>query len=78
VPPTFLDALAAVLTEAMGPMAKIVLRDQLKILDESYERFPHRKVEILLESVSQEILDEGMREQFRQRMLERIRALQAS
>jgi len=78
MPPTFLDALTTVLTDAMGPMAKIVLRDQLKILGESYERFPHRKVEILLESVSQEILDEGMREQFRQRMLERIRALQAS
>jgi type II secretory pathway predicted ATPase ExeA len=78
VPPTFLDALTAVLTEAMGPMAKIVLRDQLKILGESYERFPHRKVEMLLESVSREILDEGMREQFRQQMLERIRILQAS
>jgi general secretion pathway protein A len=78
VPPTFLDALAAVLTEAMGPMAKIVLRDQLKILGESYERFPHTKVEMLLESVSREILDKGMRRQFRQRMLERIQTLQAS
>ena len=78
VPPTFLDALTAVLTEAMGPMAKIVLRDQIKVLGESYERFPHTKVDMLLESVSREILDEGMREQFRQRMLERIRILQAS
>ena len=75
VPPTFLDALVAVLTEAMGPMAKIVLRDQLKVFGESYERFPHTKVEMLLESVSREILDEGMRGQFRQRMLERIRTL---
>jgi general secretion pathway protein A len=78
VPPTFLDALAGVLTEAMGPMAKIVVRDQIKILGESYERFPHTKVEMLLESVSREILDEGMRKQFRQRMVERIRTLQAS
>jgi general secretion pathway protein A len=78
VPPTFLDTLAAVLTEAMGPMAKIVLRDQLRILGESYERFPHIKVEMLLESVSREILDEGMRNQFRQRMFERLRTLQAS
>jgi type II secretory pathway predicted ATPase ExeA len=78
VPSTFLDALTAVLTEAMGPMAKIVLRDQLRILGESYERFPHRKVEMLLESVSREILDEEMREQFRQQMVERIRTMQAS
>ncbi|HSE89794.1 MAG TPA: AAA family ATPase [Candidatus Binatia bacterium] len=32
VPPNFLNALAAALTDAMGPMAKIVLRDQIKIL----------------------------------------------
>jgi hypothetical protein len=78
LPASFLDALVSALTDAMGPMAKMVLRDQIKTLGESSERFPHAKVEMLLESVSSEILDEGMREQFRQRMLERIRALQAS
>ena len=62
----------------MGPMAKIVLRDQIKTLGESSERFPHAKVEMLLESVSREILDEGMRGRFRQQMLEEIRTLQAS
>ena len=78
VPASFLNALAAALTDAMGPMAKIVLRDQIKTLGESSERFPHAKVDMLLESVSREILDEGMRGQFRHQMLEQIRTLQAS
>lgn len=78
VPLRFLDALVAALTDAMGPMAKIVLRDQIKTLGESTERFPNTKVEMLLESVSREILDDGMRGRFRQQMLEQIRTLQAS
>jgi hypothetical protein len=53
----------------MGPMAKIVLQDQIKTLGESSERFPHAKVDILLESVAREILDERMRAQFRRQML---------
>jgi general secretion pathway protein A len=78
VPANFLNVLAAALTDAMGPMSKIVLRDQIKTLGESSERFPHAKVEMLLESVSREILDERMRAHFRHQMLEQIRILQAS
>jgi general secretion pathway protein A len=78
VPANFLNELVAALTDAMGPMAKIVLRDQIKILGESCESFPHGKVDILLESVSREILDEGMRAQFRHQMLDQIRILRAS
>src|SRR5262245_27483195 len=78
VPANFLNVLVAALTDAMGPMSRIVLRDQIKGLGESSERFPHAKVEMLLESVSREILDEGMRAQFRHQMLDQIRTLQAS
>jgi len=78
VPANFLNVLAAALTDAMGPMSKIVLRDQIKTLGESSERFPHAKVDMLLESVSREILDERMRAHFRHQMLEQIRILQAS
>jgi hypothetical protein len=69
VPVSFFNVLAAALTEAMGPMAKIVLRDGIKTLGESRDRFPRAKVDMLLESVGREILDEKMRAQFRIRML---------
>ena len=78
VPANFLNVLIAALTEAMGPMSRIVLRDQIKSLGESSERFPHAKVDMLLESVSREILAEGMRAQFRQQMVQQIQTLQAS
>ena len=78
VPPSFLNDLVAALTDAMGPMAKIVLRDQIQILGESSERFPHAKFDILLESVAREILDEGMRAQFRRHMFEQMMTLQCS
>jgi type II secretory pathway predicted ATPase ExeA len=78
VPLSFLDVLIAALTDAMGPMAKIVLRDQIKTLGESTERFPNSKVEMLLESVSREILDDGMRGRFRQHMHEQVRSLAGS
>src|SRR5215471_19507308 len=70
VPSSFWNALAAALTEAMGPMAKIVLRDQIKTLGESADRFPHAKVDMLLESVGREILNDKMRAKFRSQMLE--------
>jgi general secretion pathway protein A len=78
VPANFLNTLATALTDAMGPMSRIVLRDRIKGLGESSERFPQAKVEMLLESVSREILDAGMRAQFRQRILEQITTLQTS
>jgi AAA domain len=68
VPVSFFNVLAAALTEAMGPMAKIVLRDGIKTLGESPDRFPRAKVDMLLESVGREILDEKMRAKFRIRM----------
>ena len=78
VPPSFLNVLAAALTDAMGPMAKIVLRDQIKTLGESSEQFPHAKVYILLELVGRKILDEKMRAKFRRQMFEQIMTLQCS
>jgi type II secretory pathway predicted ATPase ExeA len=76
VPGSFLNTLAAALTDAMGPMSKIVLRDRIKSLGESPDRFPHAKVDMLLQLLSGEILDERMRKRFLHQMLEQIRTLE--
>src|SRR5262245_26503689 len=78
VPPSFLNALAAALTEAMGPMAKIVLRDEIKALGETTDQFPHAKVDMLLQSVVREILNDKMRATFRSQMFEQMMTLQCS
>jgi general secretion pathway protein A len=72
VPPSFLNALTAAFTDAVGPMAKIVLRDQIKTLGESPEQFPHAKVDMLLELLEREISGEGMRTQFRSQVFEQV------
>jgi len=75
VPRPFIDAMTRLLTDAMGPMAPIVLRDRVKGLSESVERFPRAKLPILIDGVSQEILDPPMRLLFQQVMRERARGI---
>ncbi len=68
VPPQFLDHLTHELTEAMGPMASVIVRDQILALGESRETFPKIKLGKLIESVSREILDEMIKHRFRDLM----------
>jgi general secretion pathway protein A len=75
VPTSVLDTLTTALADAMGPMAHIVLRDQIRAIGESPDRFPNTKLEMIIDSVSGEILDETMRQQFRKRVDEHIRSL---
>src|SRR5918995_5471815 len=52
VPPALFDRLAAVLTEVIGPMAPLVLRDQIDALGESRDSFPESKLDELIGLVS--------------------------
>jgi len=78
VPPGFFDHVTRALTEAMGPMAALVVRDQVAALGESLETFPKRRVKELLEVVSQEILDERLKLRFHERMSEEMRTLKSA
>ena len=59
-----LTRLIAHLTEVMGPIAPFVVRDQIRALRESQEKFPHAKLEELIGLVSREIADPKRRSQF--------------
>jgi hypothetical protein len=59
----------------MGPMAQVVLRDQISALGESRESFPQVKVQDLIESFSREILNDAMRGRFQNAMSHEIDAL---
>jgi hypothetical protein len=71
----FFDALIRAATEAMGPMAQVVLRDQISALGESREAFPQGRLRELIESFSREILNDAMRGRFQNTMLYEIDAL---
>lgn len=60
------------LTEAMGPMASLVIRDQVSARGESLEAFPKSRLAELVESASQEILEESLKICFQQTMFEEI------
>src|SRR5207247_730035 len=57
VPATLLDRITAILTEVIGPMAGLVLRDQIKSLGESLDSFPEAKLDELVTLVAREISD---------------------
>ena len=78
VPVRFFDALVAQLTEGMGPMANIVLRDQVRQLGHRIESFPKIKLGKLIESTGQEILDVSMRQEFLRTASELIKGLQGT
>ena len=68
-----LDVVRAKLGEAMGPMASLVLRDSIRALGESSESFPEAKLEVLVQHVSQEILDDYQRQRFEEETLKEIK-----
>jgi type II secretory pathway predicted ATPase ExeA len=75
--PGFLDRMGIALTEAMGPIASLVVRDQIAALGERYGSFPRARVAELIDLVGQEILNEKMKETFRKTMAEQIRFITA-
>lgn len=68
----FFGRMNFVLTEAMGPMASLVIRDQVSALGESLEAFPKSRLAELVELASQEILEESLKIRFQQTMFEEI------
>ncbi len=72
----FFDYMARIATAAMGPMAHLVLRDQIAALGESRDAFPQMKLRQLIDLVSREILNETMRDRFQDMMLQEMDALQ--
>ncbi|MGH7773379.1 MAG: hypothetical protein ACREQA_14235, partial [Candidatus Binatia bacterium] len=72
IPPGFFDRLILALTEAMGPMASLVVRDQIAGLGESMHAFPRGRLKELVEMLSQEIFDETLKIRFRRQMAKEI------
>lgn len=73
VSPGFVNMLIKALTEAMGPMAPLVVRDRMAALGEAPESFPSRRLLELVELISREILSEKLKSHFHHKMAEEIR-----
>ena len=64
VPPALLNRITAILTEVIGPMASLVLRDQIQALGESLDNFPEAKLDELISLASREISDDKLKIKF--------------
>src|SRR5262245_32912036 len=71
----FFDHMTRAATEAMGPMAKRIVGDQISALGESRHAFPQQKLAELILRVSGEILNETMRSRFQTAMVNEIATL---
>jgi hypothetical protein len=75
VPQGFFDRMVHGLAEVSGPIASVVVRDQIAALGATAEAFPKSRVVELVECVSQVIPDKRLKARFQQRMSDEIRAL---
>jgi type II secretory pathway predicted ATPase ExeA len=72
----FFDFMARAATEGIGPMAKLIIDDQIADLGEPRDSFPQKKLAELIERVSREIFNDTMRARFLNKMAQAVSALQ--
>ena len=72
VPLEFFTKMSQSLTDAMGPMAPLVLREQIAKLGESAEQFAITRLPELVEAIKREILSEDFQRQFEDEIANQI------
>ena len=72
VPPALLNRVSSILTEVIGPMAPLVLRDQIEALGESPDSLPEEKLDDLILLIGKEIGDGQLKNKFEESMFQEI------
>ena len=75
LPVAFFDRMIANFTAFVGPMAALIVEEQVASLGEALSAFPRSRVEELITQVSREILDDQARIRFQKQMAEQVRVL---
>jgi hypothetical protein len=75
VPQEFFNEMIAKLSEAVGPMAALIVQDQIASLGESRENFPKNRLRELFNGICEEILDEKLKDDFQRKFHEDLRSL---
>jgi hypothetical protein len=71
----YIEHLISVLTEAMGPMASVILREQIVAMGESVDEFPKLRLAELVEELTGELLTESAKAKCKYAMLDGIRRI---
>lgn len=71
-PKQLFDQLISKFSEAVGPMAPLIVRDHVELMRESMDAFPKSRLNELLDRVGEEVLNETLRNRFQRSMLQEI------
>jgi type II secretory pathway predicted ATPase ExeA len=72
----YIDYMINVLTDAMGPMASVILREQIAAMGESIDQFPRLRLADLIEETTREILSSSAKANCKRLMLEGLRRIE--
>lgn len=75
VPPSFIQALEAAAKEALGPVAPLVIEDELRELGAHRNALTAEQASTLTEHLANEIRDQRLRSNFQRAMLEQLRGI---
>jgi len=75
VPPDVFERIANELIPIIGPLATTVVQHDVAALGESIEIFPRKRLPELLDVLTKEILDEGLKHTFRKRFVDNVQFL---
>ena len=75
VPSKVFEIIVESLTDSMGPMASVLVREQVRKINGGAKIFPRDKLAQLIEVLSEEIFDRDIRDLFRNRMLTYVKNL---
>lgn len=74
IDPGFFDFLGEKLGRIIGPVASVILEEEIRNIGEEREDFPMDKASILVEKLSGEIADDNQRIEFQKTVLEALRS----
>ncbi len=72
VPPALLDRVSNIMAEVLGPMAPLILRDQIEALGESPDSLPEEKLDALIVLIGKEIGEGQLKTKFEESMIHEI------
>jgi len=74
-PKQLFENLISTLSEGVGPLAPLIVQDHIALMGESMDAFPRNRLKELFERVSQEILNDDLRNNFEKSMLQELQSV---
>jgi Mrp family chromosome partitioning ATPase len=75
LPRPFFDTIISKFSEAVGPMAPVIVVERVALLGETLDTFPQARLSELFDELSHDILNAALRRQFEAAMVDELKSL---